>query len=125
MRQSMEEARRSQLLYDYASNRHDFTLFDFGTGLNEVPMMNAKGEYLTQTAVFPLLRGTERPTYDGPLPGKEGDVIAMGNGWFVTTVVINHFATFEELNEKLRGAEERLLNYRAAHYPENAKSANG
>ncbi len=125
----MEEARRSQLLYDYASNRHEFTLFDFGSGQNEVPMMNAQGLYLTTTMVFPVLRGTEKPTYDGPLPGKDGEVIAMGNGWFVTAVEITHLATFEELNEKLRGAEERLLNYRAAHGgaggSDSAKSANG
>jgi hypothetical protein len=124
----MEEARRSQLLYDYASNRHEFTLFDFGSGSTEVPMINAQGEYLVKTAVFPVLRGTERPTYDGPLPGKEGDVTAMGNDWFVTVVEINHFATFEGLNKKLRDAEELLLNYRAAHsagVPDSAKSANG
>lgn len=125
----MESARRSQLLYDYASSRHEFTLFDFGTGVNEVPMMNPQGQYLTTTFVFPVLRGADQPTYKGPLPAKEGDVFALGNGWFVTAVEIEHYATFEELNEKLREAEERLLNYRSAHgYPQDAqsaKSANG
>jgi hypothetical protein len=111
MRQSIEKVMMSQILYDYAANRGEFTLFDFGDGRTEVPMRQ-DGLWLTRTVVFPILRGIDKPRYDGPLPGKEGEVIAMGSGWFVTAVEIDYICAPEDLNKKLQQAEELLLRTR-------------
>src|SRR6266436_7779901 len=109
---SMEQAVRDQFILDYAQNRGEFTLYDFGDGQTVMPMTDAVGSYLTKSVAFVVLRGEEKPTYDGPLP-KEGKVLALGNGWFTTPVEIDYsFGTTDEVTKRFSEAEVLLLKAR-------------
>jgi len=110
----MEHAVRNQLLEDYAQNRGEFTLFDFGTGVTQFPQI-VNGAYLTRTVAFVVLRGSDRPTFSETpesLPKKKGEVVDLGSGWFVTPVEIDYMSGPIDLTQAFAEAEALLLKAR-------------